>query len=254
MAFATFLTLTLFCAGSALALLLSDNQWAKDHASLIPVSWTLTTTFAAFALASARWFRKLFVSQERVNQGAIRQEIRDSPVGGDVRIAGRDYNETHIHDWIERSVNKLTLLFDPTDPQCIRLDNKIPREYRVKVVNETGMPMHNIHVKIEGTLPELQHHVGVRLRVIHGTEYEATANLANGAREYFNLMEYNPLDQAIDRPVIHICHTSPNTVPVNVPVHNYRFRLQAYSDESMSDPVSLHFEQLFNSQSHLLVS
>ena len=97
MAFSTLLALSLFCAGGALTLLLADNQWAKDHAWLLPTLWGAAGFFALAAIMSARWFRKLFVSQEAVNQEASKQEIHDSPVSGDVRMAGRDYNETHIH-------------------------------------------------------------------------------------------------------------------------------------------------------------
>src|ERR1039458_1754203 len=97
-AFATFLALCLFCVGSALSLVLSDNQWARAHSWLVPWLWGFGLLFAALALASARWFRRLFISQEAINQEATKQEVHKSRVGRDLRMAGRDYHEVHIHE------------------------------------------------------------------------------------------------------------------------------------------------------------
>jgi hypothetical protein len=53
-------------------LVLGDNQWAKDHAWLVPVLWVLVAIFAFAALAATRWFRRLFGSQfQIVNPGRI---------------------------------------------------------------------------------------------------------------------------------------------------------------------------------------
>jgi len=97
MAFGTALAFFTLFAGSALALMLGDNQFAKDFHWAAPWLWRLSAIPATVCLASARWFRNLFVSQESVTQEATKQEIRDSTVIGDVRMAGRDYHETNLH-------------------------------------------------------------------------------------------------------------------------------------------------------------
>jgi hypothetical protein len=178
------------------------------------------------------------------------QEIRGLTVGGDVRVAGRDNIELHINS-PTFATGKLKLAFDARDDQCVRKERGIPREYRVKVVNTTGCPARDVYVAIERTVPELRDHVGVRLRRRHGEADESSASLAAGECEYFNLLEYNPNDQVMMRPVMHICHTA-KTVPINVAVDNYAFTLKARSNEATSESVTLGFEQLFKGHSQLV--
>ena len=109
MAFATFLALSLSCAGGALTLVTADNVWAKEHAWLIPYLWVATSIFLACALASARWFRGLFVSQEAFSARAIEQEthgahspatavgsLGDVGPGANVKV-GPDIHHHHYH-------------------------------------------------------------------------------------------------------------------------------------------------------------
>jgi hypothetical protein len=248
MAFSTLLTLGLFFAATALAMVFTDPKWVRDHAWLLPMFWWLAATFLLTAITP--WFRKLLASRKSTNQEAAKQEISNSTVGRDVRMAGRDYHETHIHEPAV-ATGRLTLLFDPADDQCVRREHGVPREYRVKVVNTTGQSAHDVHVIIERTVPLLRDHVGVRLRLRSGGKHESSVNLPNGESEYFNLLEYNPHDQSEGRPVMHICHVA-ETVPIRVEVDNYTFVLKARSNECISDSVTLKFEQLLNNQSQLV--
>jgi len=95
MAFSTFLALCLFCAASALALVLADNQWAKENAWLVPLLWGLSAIFAACTLAAARWFRRLFAAQEVPSHKAKETHGAHSPamaVGSLGDIAGANVN------------------------------------------------------------------------------------------------------------------------------------------------------------------
>jgi hypothetical protein len=98
----------------------------------------------------------------------------------------------------------------------------------------------------------LVRHEGARLRRRHGQRNEPLITLANGDRDYFNLLEYNPEDSSNQgRPTLHVCHTV-ETLPIQVDVANYAFTLKARSDESISEPIFLRFEQLFNNDSRLI--
>ncbi len=68
-------------------MLWGDNQWAKNHTWIIPTLWALTGIFIMIALASARWFRALFASQETINGKTIEQNI-----------AGANSSATSIRD------------------------------------------------------------------------------------------------------------------------------------------------------------
>jgi hypothetical protein len=108
MAFTTFMALALFCAGSAITMLWGENQSAKSHPWLIPTLGALTGIFAAMALASARWFRGLFTSQEKIADKTIEQSttganspamavgsIGDFGSGNTVKVG----SETHHHHY-----------------------------------------------------------------------------------------------------------------------------------------------------------
>jgi hypothetical protein len=168
--------------------------------------------------------------------------------GSQSPIAGRDVHQ-HFHPERSKPTRKLTLLFDPNDPECTRREGTIPREYRVKVINATGAPVRGAHVKIEGSVPNLQNFSGAQLRVRHAAEYHSTVDLADDTQDYFNLMEYNPQSP---RPEIYICHTT-RTLPHLVPLENYEFRLKAYSAEVTSDELLVKFEQLFANDSRLTI-
>lgn len=99
--------------------------------------------------------------------------------------------------------------------------------------------MHNISVYIERTIPELPRHVGVHLLRRHHN----AANMPDGDRDYFCLLEYNPYDSIAGRAVMHLSHII-HTVEKEVPVDNYLFELRARSDEAVSGPINLRFEQL----------
>ena len=192
-------------------------------------------------------FRQVCVRGDGLASGQIiKQEThcKNSPAF----VAGRDviYHTTPSDEG--KPHPKLTLLFDLNDPECVRCIDGIPREYRVKVVSTAGSSAHG-HVKLESVVPELKNYPGVRLRLRHGRDDDSSADLPDGVPEYFNLMEYNPVD-SVGGPVVHLCHTA-KTLPINVPVENYEFRLKAYSSESTSDDVVLKFRQLSGSYSSL---
>jgi len=95
MAFATALALFTLFVGSALALMLSDNQFAQDFHWAVPWLCVLAGISASVCLASARWFGNLFLSSKLITEEATKQTIHNSAIGGDVRMAGRDYHEAH---------------------------------------------------------------------------------------------------------------------------------------------------------------
>ncbi len=176
----------------------------------------------------------------------------NSPINMAVGNIVQHYHSPHHTDPAVTAGN-LIMSFDRNDDQSVRLESGTPREYRVKVTNNTGRPAHDVYVMIERTVPPLQHHVGVRLRRRHGTRHESSITLPNGESEYFNLLEYNPLDQSINRPVLLICQTA-DTVPLNVAVDDYTFVLKARSNESSSDLLALRFERLYSHQSQLVIA
>jgi hypothetical protein len=151
MGFSDYFSLALACATAVLAMLLADNQWARDHQWLVPVLWVGCVIALFSMLFHARWFRRLFGSQEPSTQEAFTQNIQDSRVSGDVRMVGEvggHYIESlHIHD-NPTPAGELTLEFDPEDEQCVRRENGIPREYRLRVTNTTGQTAHDVCVVI----------------------------------------------------------------------------------------------------------
>jgi hypothetical protein len=226
-----------------LAFYLGDNEWARSHQWLIPVLWSVSGASFLFAAIRTRRFRSLFGASEQVRE-KFRQEIH----GSGNRTAGRDNIEIRLNE-PGVATGPLMLTFDATDNQCVRRIDGVPREYRVRTFNSTGIPAPDVEVRIEGTVPELQLYAGVRLRARHSGS--SSVSLPNGAAEYFNLLEYNPMDHAIDRPVLHVCHSAP-ALPINVAVDNYEFTLRAYSANSISEPITLRFEQLYNGHSQLV--
>jgi hypothetical protein len=91
-------------------MLLSDNQWAKNHSWMLPFLWWGGAIAAMFTILSARWFRSLYLrwsaSEESSKQEGIGQEthgghstatavgsIRDVGAGASVKFGG----DIHYH-------------------------------------------------------------------------------------------------------------------------------------------------------------
>ncbi len=139
--------------------------------------------------------------------------------------------------------------FFPDDPRCIRLEEGIPREYRVRVLNR-NIATHNVRVTLVEVTPPIQNIAGVTLRPEHAPKDVAMITLGLDESAYFNLLEYNPWDDHEHKPIMHITHTV-GTAPVSVPVEDYEFTLKVYSAECQSVAVRVRFQRTFGPYSRM---
>jgi hypothetical protein len=79
MAFGTFLTIFLFCLGSALAMVLADNAWALYHSWLLPVLLWCAGLSGLCTVLSARWFKSIY--QRITPEGAARKTVHTESSG-----------------------------------------------------------------------------------------------------------------------------------------------------------------------------
>lgn len=144
----------------------------------------------------------------------------------------------------------LALGFFQNDSRSIRIANGVPREYRVKVVNRNATT-HGVRVALEGATPPIRNLAGVNLRP-HNSAAGADGTITLGPSEpaYFNLMEYNPMDIAEGKSVMHITHTV-GTAPVSVPVEDYEFTVRTYSEECQSAPIRVKFQRTYGPYSRM---
>jgi hypothetical protein len=142
---------------------------------------------------------------------------------------------------IIRADEQLTLGFFPADGRSIRLEDDVPREYRVKLLNQNGITP-DASVVLERTSPRVQNVEGVTLKPQHGRKGIATVTLGPTQSAYFNLLEYNPMDIAEGKAVMHITHTV-STAPTSVPIEDYEFTLRAYSKDGQSAPLRVKFQR-----------
>ena len=111
---ATFVAICLFCVGSALTLLGSDNQWARDHAWLLPILWWGFGLSGLGATLSSKWFRSIYrrfiVSQESVSRSTANQETHGEASPNITATHGSTINVTFpIQEPSGRVAPKLTL-------------------------------------------------------------------------------------------------------------------------------------------------
>jgi hypothetical protein len=64
-------------ASGALAMLLADNQWAREHQWLIPVLWSLSGACFIGAILCTKRIRSVFMPREETKREAISLTVRD---------------------------------------------------------------------------------------------------------------------------------------------------------------------------------
>ncbi len=117
---ASLLTVALFLWASAVALLSSDNQWAKDHAFLIPWLWAAGSLALLFSILTSRWFKSVYLrfngSEEPVREKPMTSQIRGRENQGAIAhgsttayAAGRDINLTQQRDELEVAAPQIVL-------------------------------------------------------------------------------------------------------------------------------------------------
>lgn len=104
MAFGTFLTLSVACAGGAITLLSADNQWSQKHTWLMISLCIAAGVFLLLAIASTKWWRTMFRSEGApaldpgINATATGENAKAAAVGkveGGMHFGDKYYHTPH---------------------------------------------------------------------------------------------------------------------------------------------------------------
>jgi hypothetical protein len=153
-------------------------------------------------------------------------------------------NESPKQTTDEPSSGKLSLCFDPNDAPCRQHEEPliIPHHlFRVRVNNDSPHTAHKARVLIETAPTDLAKFQGVELQVRHNLGVSVKDIGAHG-KEYFDFLDYNSYDIAVNQPVLHICHVAAS-LGRRVLDADYEFGLKAFSEERSSDEIRVRFRR-----------